>query len=297
MKPNIRPILALLVMSVLWGYSWTILKMGLLDAGPFTFTALRIGTGALALLAILPLTGRPFWPQRPKELFLIGMVQTTLLFTLSTWAIYHGNAGRVAFLAYTMPFFTLLMAWPLLGEKVKGLQWLAIAFAACGLLAIIQPWEHSSSGLSNALAVASGAAWGLGSIMVKRLQKKAPMDLISMTAWQMLFGVIPLIAAALLLPEPEVNWSPRFITVLLFIGVIATAFGWLLWTYALNNLQAGTASLSTLLAPPIAMISSAIHFGEKPNLTEIGGMSLIIFALFTLSYIAIRASKKISPPI
>ncbi len=297
MKPNFRPILALLVMSVLWGYSWTILKMGLLDAGPFTFTALRIGTGALALLAILPLTGRPFWPQRPKELFLIGMVQTTLLFTLSTWAIYHGNAGRVAFLAYTMPFFTLLMAWPLLGEKVKGLQWLAIAFAACGLLAIIQPWEHSSSGLSNALAVASGAAWGLGSIMVKRLQKKAPMDLISMTAWQMLFGVIPLIAAALLLPEPEVNWSPRFITVLLFIGVIATAFGWLLWTYALNNLQAGTASLSTLLAPPIAMTSSAIHFGEKPNFVEIGGMSLIIFALFTLSYIAIRASKRISPPI
>ena len=297
MKSNLRPILALIVMSLLWGYSWTILKMGLLDAGPFTFTALRIGTGALALLAILPLTGRAFWPHRLKDLFFLGMVQTTLLFTLSTWAIYHGNAGRVAFLAYTMPFFTLLMAWPLLGEKVKGLQWLAVGFAAFGLLAIIQPWEHASSGLSNAFAIAAGASWGLGAIMVKRLQNKAPMDLISMTAWQMLFGAIPLVILALVFPEPAVSWTPRFITVLLFIGVISTAFGWLLWSYALNNLQAGTASLATLLAPPIAMASSAWHFGERPNIVEIGGMVLIFCALFTLSFIVIRTAKKISPQI
>ena len=266
--------------------------MGLLDAGPFTFSALRIGTGALALLLILPLTGRPFWPTRVRELVYLGLVQTTTLFTLSTWAIYHGNAGRVAFLAYTMPFFTLLMAWPLLGERVKGLQWLAVVFAALGLAAIIQPWGNSASGLSNAFAIAAGAAWGLGAIMVKRLQNKAPMDLVSMTAWQMFFGAIPLVLVAIIVPEPAVNWTPRFITVLLFIGVISTAFGWLLWTYALNHLEAGTASLSTLLAPPIAMVSSAYHFGERPNQIEIFGMALIFAALFTLSYIAIRNSRK-----
>ena len=161
------------------------------------------GLGVFALLAILPLTGRRFWPSRLSELLALGMVQSAALFTFSTWAIYHGHAGRVAFLTYTMPFFTLLMAWPILGERVKGLQWLAIAFAASGLIAIVQPWNHDNTPLSNALAIAAGACWGLGAIMVKRLQNRAPMDLISMTAWQMLFGlcgVAVVLSTILMLP-------------------------------------------------------------------------------------------------
>ena len=291
MNTNLRPVLALLTMSVLWGYSWTILKMGLLDADPFSFTALRVGTGAFALLAILPLTGRPVTPTRLPELLALGMVQSAALFTFSTWAIYHGHAGRVAFLTYTMPFFTLLMAWPILGERVKGLQWLAIAFAAAGLIAIVQPWNHDNTPLSNALAIAAGACWGLGAIMVKRLQNRAPMDLISMTAWQMLFGLVPLSLAALIIPDAHITWSPRFITVVLFIGVISTALGWLLWVYALNNLQAGSASLGTLFAPVVAMASSAYHFDERPNNVEILGMVLIIAALLTLSVFAMRLQK------
>ena len=265
--------------------------MGLLDADPFSFTALRVGTGAFALLAILPLTGRPVTPTRLPELLALGMVQSAALFTFSTWAIYHGHAGRVAFLTYTMPFFTLLMAWPILGERVKGLQWLAIAFAAAGLIAIVQPWNHDNTPLSNALAIAAGACWGLGAIMVKRLQNRAPMDLISMTAWQMLFGLVPLSLAALIIPDAHITWSPRFITVVLFIGVISTALGWLLWVYALNNLQAGSASLGTLFAPVVAMASSAYHFDERPNNVEILGMVLIIAALLTLSVFAMRLQK------
>ncbi|MGR8948080.1 MAG: DMT family transporter [Gammaproteobacteria bacterium] len=291
MKANTRPIIALLLMSILWGYSWTVLKMGLIDADPFSFTALRVGAGALSLLLILPLTGRPFLPRRIPELFILGMVQSAFLFTLSSWAVYHGNAGRVAFLTYTMPFFTLLMAWPILGERVRGLQWLTILLAAAGLTAIVQPWNHDNTPLSNALAIASGAAWGLGAIMVKRLQNRAPMDLISMTAWQMIFGLIPLILLALLAPDTHVVWTTRFVGIVMFIGVISTALGWLLWVYALNHLEAGTASLGTLLAPIVAMATSAFHFSERPNTIEFLGIGLMIAALCSLSIFALRKNK------
>ena len=129
MKIRGRPLLALIGMSFLWGYSWTGIKMGLLDASPLTFAALRMGIGASCLLLVLPLTGRPFLPRRLPELLKLGLVQTTGLVTLSTWAVHEGTAGRAAFLGYTMPFFTLLMAWPLLGERVRGLQWLSIFLA------------------------------------------------------------------------------------------------------------------------------------------------------------------------
>ncbi len=291
MHINLKPLFALLTMSLLWGYAWTGLKIGLLDCPPYLFAALRMMLGALCLLLILGFTRHPFKPERVPELLLLGLVQTTALFTLSTWAVAQGSAGRVAFLAYTMPFFTLLLAWPLLGEKVRGLQWLAIACAAAGLVAIVQPWQESASLLSNVLAIGAGIAWALGAIMVKRLQRRAPMDLISMTAWQMFLGSIPLMGIAWLVPEAAIVWSPRFILVLILIGVVTTAFGWLLWVYVLDNMSAGTASLGTLAAPVVAMASSHYHFGEQPDPIELGGMALIVTALLVLSINALRGRR------
>ena len=288
--------LALFLMSILWGYGWTALKIGLIDAAPFEFTALRMGLGAVCLLIMLPLTGRPFLPRRVPELLKLALVQTSLLFTLSTWAIAQGDAGRVAFMVYTMPFFTLLLAWPLLGERVKGLQWVAITLAGVGLFAIIQPWQMSGSLAGNALAIGAGMTWGVGAIMVKQLQAREPMDLLSMTAWQMSFGCIPLFILAFFIPEPAIVWSPRFIGTLFLISVVITAFGWSLWMYALDNLEAGTASFGTLAAPPVAMISSAIIFGERPNAIEIVGMATIAVALLVLSIHSMRSGRPMSSP-
>jgi len=287
-----RPLLALLIMSFTWGYAWTGLKVGLLDCGPFTFAALRMSLGAFCLLLILPLTGRPLMPQRIPELVKLGLVQTAALFTLSTWAVAEGSAGRAAFLAYTMPFFTLLFAWPLLGERVRGLQWLAVLLGACGLVVVVQPWNMSGTIASKSFAIGSGIAWAMGAIMVKRLQRREPMDLISMTAWQMFFGSLPLLAVAWWIPEAPVVWSTRFITVLLLIGIVTTALGWLLWVYVLNHMPAGTASLGTLAAPVVAMASASFHLGERPGATEFIGMGLIAAALLTLSLHALRQHRE-----
>ncbi len=288
-----RPLFALIGMSFLWGYSWTGIKIGLLDASPFTFAALRMGIGAACLLLALWMTGRPFLPQRVPELIKLGLVQTAALMTLSTWAVAEGTAGRAAFLAYTMPFFTLLMAWPFLGERVRGLQWLSMFLAACGLTVIVEPWNMSGKLTSSLRGVSVGFTWALGAIMVKRIQQREPMDLISMTAWQMFLGSLPLIALALWLPETPVIWSTRFITVLLLVSVVTTAFGWILWFYVLNKLPAGTASMGTLAAPIVAMLSSAYHLGERPSLVEFIGISLIGSALLILSYNALREHREL----
>ena len=104
---------------------------------------------------------------------------------------------------------------------------------------------------------------------------------------------MPLILFASLAPETHVTWSPRLVAIILFIGVVSTAVGWLLWVYALNHLEAGTASLGTLLAPVVAMVTSAFHFQERPNAMEFFGICLMIAALFSLSIFALQKHKKI----
>ena len=288
----LRPMLALIIMSILWGSGWTALKIGLIDAPPFKFTALRMCVSALCLLALLPLTGRSFIPTRVSELVALALVQTSLLFTLSTLAIAYGSVGRIAFVVYTMPFFTLLFAWFLLGERVRGSQWIAIILAGGGLISIVQPWSIGATFLSNLLAVGAGATWAMGAVMVKRLQQRESMDLLSMTAWQMAIGSIPLLIISSRIPEAAIVWSPRFVAVLIFIAIFITALGWMLWVYALDNLEAGTASLATLASPLIAMMTSAIYFKERPSSVELTGMGLIFAALLVLSVRAMRPALR-----
>ena len=128
--------------------------------------------------------------------------------------------------------------------------------------------------------------------MVKQLQSREKMDLLSMTAWQMAFGCIPLTAVSWFASEDPIVWSSRFVLSLGFVSVGVTALGSMLWMYALNNLDAGTASLSALAAPPIAMVTSAVYFGETPDNFEWLGMSLIVSGLLALSLITTKDNKK-----
>ena len=70
-----------------------------------------------------------------------GFFQTTINFGSTTMALAGGGAGRTSVLVFTMPFWTLLLAWPVLGERVRGMQWVAIAFALAGLALVVEPWN------------------------------------------------------------------------------------------------------------------------------------------------------------
>ncbi|MSR14725.1 MAG: DMT family transporter [Gammaproteobacteria bacterium] len=290
------PALALILLSLCWGYSWILNKLALTDAGPFTYAAYRALLASICLLLALPLTGRSLKPDRIGELLLLGLIQTTAFVGLSMWALVQGGVGSTSILVFTMPFWTLILAWPLLGERVQGSQWLAVGLAAIGLLIILRPWDFHGLILSKLLALVSGVLWAIGSIMVKRLQRAAPRDLLSLTAWQMMLGAIPLFLISLVSSEPAVAWSGQFISVLLGTAIVSTAAGWLLWVYALKHVEAGIASMSMLAVPVIAIVSAAWHFGERPRPEELTGMSLILLALLIIGIRALRQHVELAGP-
>jgi drug/metabolite transporter (DMT)-like permease len=290
------PALALILLSLCWGYSWILNKLALADAGPFTFSAYRMLLAATCLLIALPLTGRSLKPVRIGELLVLGLVQTTAFVGLSMWALVEGGVAATSILVFTMPFWTLLLAWPLLGERVQGTQWIAVTLAAVGLLIILRPWDFHGSLLSKTLALISGVLWAAGSIMVKRMQRAEPRDLLSLTAWQMLFGAIPLLLISGVIGESTVNWSPQFIGVLFSTALISTAAGWLLWIYALKHVDAGIAGMSMLAVPVIAIVSAAWHFDERPRPEEMTGMTLILLALLIIGIRALRQHVEVAGP-
>lgn len=284
--------LGLFILSVTWGYTWVLAKQALDYAPPFAFAAERCVGGALALLLALKLMGRPLKLHAPRATLAIGLFQITGFMALSTWALVEGGPGKTAVLIFTMPIWTLLLAWPILGERIRGTQWLAAASTLTGLLLIIEPWNMHTSLFSKFLGVMAAVCWAIGTVLIKRLRAKQPVDLLSLTTWQMLIGAVPLVLLALIVPEHATDWSAAYIGILAFMSVISTAFCWWLWITLLDRVPAWEASLSVLGTPVVAIVSARLTLGEDFSVGELAGILLIGTGLALLSLIGWVASRR-----
>ena len=290
---NLMAFLALMLLCLIWGYNWVVMKNALHFSGPYDFAALRTILGALCLFIVMLVLKKPFKIQEIPRLIVLGLLQTAGFTGLLVWALVEGGAGKTAVLTYTMPFWTMLLAWPLLGEKLSGWQWPAALFSLMGILFILDPLHLGTDVFSMFLAIVSGISWALAVILAKKLQARSPhLDLISLTAWQMLFGSIPIVVLAFMTHSAPIEWNSYFIGALIYNSVFGNAIAWLLWLYALRHLSAGIATMTTTVCPVIAVIASSIELHETIKPYEFLGMLFIGLSLLMISYNRIKRHEE-----
>jgi drug/metabolite transporter (DMT)-like permease len=278
-------------MSVIWGYNWVVMKEALRFCDPFVFAAIRVFPAAIILFGILLWTKKDWRPRQVKWTVLLGLLSTTLGSGLPLWALAGGTAGKTAVLLYTMPFWVIILAWPILGERIRGLEWLAVVLAFAGLALIVAVDAVGANLLSSILAVIAGITWA-GSAIITRIMRRDPeFDVLSVTTWQMIYGVGPLIIISVLVPSPPIQWTPVFIAALLYNVILVIVVAFLLWFYILERLQAGMATMGTLVTPVLAIILAAIQLGEIPSSREAIGIILILSGIGLLGAIAFLRNR------
>ncbi|AKU13345.1 hypothetical protein AzCIB_3452 [Azoarcus sp. CIB] len=278
----------LLLLSLIWGYNWVVMKKVLRDVDPFDFSALRTFFGALSLFVVLALRRRSLRPVALGGTLWLGLLQTAAFTGLIQWALVSGGAGKTAVLVYTMPFWLLMLARTFLGERMRGSQWVAVGLAFAGLMLIVEPWTLRGDLQSTLLAVLAGLVWAASAVWAKRLRGNVQIDLLSLTAWQMLLGSLVLCVIAWLLPSEPPRITPYFVGALAYNALFATGLAWLMWLFILDRLPAGLAGLSSLVIPAVGVLSGWIELGERPSTMESWGMVCIGAALVGISAIAMR---------
>jgi len=282
----------LIFVPVAWGYNWVVMKRALAYCGPFAFSAIRFVLASLCLFAALAALKRPFKVRPISGVIFAGLLQTGAQFGLVMWAMLTGPAGRSAVLDYTMPFWVVLMAWPVLGERPSRVQWLATIVAGVGLVLIFAASAGSGTSDAAVLATLGGFSWATGTVIARRLLTKSSMDTLALAAWQMLFGGVALAAMAVLVPGRAIVLSPYVFFALFYTVVPATVLAWLFWFALLQRTEAGLASLTILATPVLGIVFGAIELGEKPRGLEVVGMAVIAVALVIVGPIAMRSVQK-----
>jgi drug/metabolite transporter (DMT)-like permease len=268
---------ALVVLALVWGYTWVVIKIATQFASPYAVAGGRIALGAALLFVALAATGRSLRPTPLGPTIVLGLLQTTGFTLFQTLAVSMAGAGKVSVLAYTMPFWVAILAWPFLGERITGLRWVALGVAAVGLAFVVAPLPRGAI-VADAFAIAAGLSWAASAVWAKRLRARHDVDLLALTAWQLLWGALPLVVVMLAVPE-RIDWTPTFIAAMAFITIVGASFAWFLWLFILSRLPAGVAGLASLATPVVGVTAAAIQLHEIPSRTELLGMTLIVAAL------------------
>lgn len=280
-------LLLLAITSIGWGFNWPVTKYLLSEVPPLT---LRGSTGVIGavLLAVLALArgqslkvARESWPR----LVLFGLLNVTAWMVLMGFALLWLPASETVLIAYTMPIWASILAWPVLGERPTLLRTTALVMAFAGLAAImggngIVASREQLPGILMALGGALGFA--LGTVLAKKWPLVMPP--IPAAAWQIGLGCLPVAVAGLAIETThvaaitELGWW-----LLVYSTVVQFCIAYVSWFAALARLKASIAAIGTMAVPVIGVVASAL------TLHETLGPGRIAALIFTLAGVALAA--------
>jgi drug/metabolite transporter (DMT)-like permease len=164
------PALALVANAFVWGVSWwPFRQLQAHGLHPLWATAMVYVVSVAVLLALWPRVWRGASTHPQLWLLLVAAGFTNVGFN---WAVTVGDVVRVVLLFYLMPAWSVLLAWPLLGERPTGSALARLAVALAGVVVILKtpetPWPVPES-LADGLALLGGFSFALTNIMLRRL--------------------------------------------------------------------------------------------------------------------------------
>jgi len=272
--------LLLVVTSVGWGLNWPVTKHLLSELPPLSLRGLSgiIGAALLALLAIafrqslkVP---RGLWPQ----LVLLSLLNVTAWMALMGLALTYLPASEAAVMAYTMPVWASVLAWPILGERISLLRVVAMAMAIAGLVALMGGGGVSATQAKLPgilLALAGAFLFAVGTVLAKRWPLTLPP--LTSAVWQILIGCIPVSLAGLLTEQPHFSGLTSLgWTLFGYSIVVQFCVAYACWFAALQRLPASVAAIGTLLVPVIGVLASAAALGEPLGVAQIAALAFTI---------------------
>lgn len=279
---------AWLTLCIVWSSTWLAIKVGLRDLPPISFVAIRfaIATAVLVVVSLgrvrlLPPTFGDYW-----ILAVTGVLMFALNYGLLFWGELYVSSGLAAVLQTTIPIFGMLFAHWMLPEEPIRLQKFAGALLAIGGVALICGRLLDFGGVwafwgGVGISLGGAAAAFSNVLLKKRAIRLAPAML---AAWQMFFGVVPLLLLGLVVDgnPARFHWSRMSIFCLLYLAIVGSAFTFLLLYWLLPRMSVTNLQTISLITPPGAVMLGWALGGEKFPLWSLLGAAVVLIGVWMI---------------
>lgn len=278
-----RSVLAMLLLALMWGLSIPITKLGLETVPPLMFTVLRFLV-AVPLLLILAAGQLRVPLQAAPSIVALGIMGITLGNVAQSYGVQGTSASVGTIISATIPIFIVIFAAMRLGQPVAGRHWagLLAAFAGIALVA-----AGSGSGMDDLTKTTlAGVIWMLVSALAIAFYYIWSAELadrygtLPVAAWNAFAGfvaILPLAASEMATTDYDV--TAQAIWAAVYLGVMVTVAGLLLWLYILRAVPARVAASVQYLQPVFGITAASLMFGDQLGPLFAAGVVVIIVGL------------------
>jgi drug/metabolite transporter (DMT)-like permease len=271
----------LAVLCLIWGTTWPTIKIALTEIDPFSMRTCTYALGTLTLAVFCFITRRSLRIPNLRtwgHVVAASMLNVVSFPLLTAFGQLATTTSRVSIVAYTMPIWSVVLAWIFLGERLTRMQTVALVLCAFGLAILIYPLTASGLPIGVVLSIIAAISWSGGTVYLKWAQIKA--DPMSVATWQLVMAFL-IVTGFTLLYQGGVTYSAahvKSLSAMVLSGVMGTGIAYGLWFAVVKRLPAGTASLGVLSVPVVGVVMSMILLGERLTPADAVGFALIFAA-------------------
>ena len=274
----------LLIMALLWGINFSIVKVGTRHLDPIAFNSVRV-TLAVVCLYLIALSVRTPWPRGKQLLTLvsIGVLGNGIYQVFFIEGLARTRAGTAALVLAAGPALVALLGRIRGTERIAKRGWLGIGLQLGGMAGVVagstQAGSQGDSLLGNALILAGGLCWAVFTVLLKPYTSK--LHGLQISAITMSGGAVFLLAVG----APAIartDWTavPRDALLAIFYsGVGALVIAYLLWYRGLKVLGPTRTAMYINLQPLIALLVAWGLLGEMPTPWQWAGAASIMTGL------------------
>jgi O-acetylserine/cysteine efflux transporter len=273
MKPT--DIALALLVPLFWGFGFAIAKPALAQFPPLMLMAMTYGVAALCLCRRIPALRTPFLTMVPLAL-IVATIQAGLIF--------YGLAGLpastgVLILQSSVPF-SVLIAWPMAGEKPTAMRLLGMALSFLGVLIVIGIPEKSSSWIPAMLVMAGAACWALGQAAARRFGRD---DGTTLTAGIAIHALPQMTLASAVMEHGQwdaiVSATPLDWATFAVFSLLGFVGAYTIWYGLLRRFRVDQVMPFSLLMPAVGVLTGVLLLGESVTLQELAGGAVIMAGL------------------
>jgi len=272
-----KSLILVLIVILLWGVNFSIIKIGLKELPPILFSALRFAVVAIPAVFFIPFPKTSVFNVIGVGLFL-GILQFSFLFVAMKT---DASAGLSSLILQTQVLFTIILSAFIYKEKATKSQSIGVLVAIFGFSLFFYNSGGNITTKGLTLIVCAAFFWAISNVIMKRIEN---INLLHFMVWVSIIPPVPLIALsyalesqepiALILAATENTWLS-----VMYVSYMSTLIGFAIWGWLLKNNSAATVTPFALLIPVVGIITSSLILSESLSLIEIFGTGLIMLGL------------------